>query len=352
MGERKRLAAYAVAIGGLALALVLPWWKFSAFGASLEISLRTVEVCGLGSCREVGMPDKGSFPAVASITWWVILVDVVVIAGLGIATVAGAQVDKLVKPAAVLSGAVGALVGLCFLTLDAPGLGDAIVGIRLGLIGALVGAGAGWAGGWIEDEPRAPIETALLAARRAEPAPATPSAPAPKANLDYQRVIDQASRSGPGKGVASRPAGAASVDVGRTALRFVVDRGSIEPDGLTVRTVDGDERRVAWSDLAVVVVRRLPPDPPFSKLLLVDFATTSGPPVRILPASRLDWRQLPGGAAPTARDNVRKLIALARVKHRGLTVETGSEAFADSGGEPPIFGSMRQFAEYDARYGT
>ena len=77
-------------------------------------------------------------------------------------------------------------------------------------------------------------------------------------------------------------------------------RGRIDPGGLTVTTVAGDQRTVAWSDFAAVVVRRLPPDPPFSKLLLIDLSTTTGSPIRLLPSSRIDWRQLPGGAAATA----------------------------------------------------
>ena len=345
MGERKRLAAYAVAMAGLVLALVVHWWTLEAMGATAEIGLREVTICFGDLCTTGPLPADGQFAAVAKITHVVILADLVALAALSVLTLLGAPIaDRLAKPAGALSAALGLLIVLCFFTIDAP-MGQAITGIRFGLLGALSAVVAGSSAAMIDlehpDGP--PIETSVLAAaREATPAPRVATAPAPKATLDYQRQIDAASRSG---------LGPASVDVGRTALRFVVDRGTITPEGLVVRTVDGDDRTVAWSELAVVVVRRLPPDPPFSKLLLIDLATTSGPPIRLLPSSRLDWRQLPGGAAATARDNARKLIALVRSENSSVIVETASQEFVDSGAEPSIFGSMRQFAEYDARYG-
>lgn len=354
MGEWRRLSAYGVALAGLVLALVFHWWTLEAQGASVEIGLRDARLCMGGSCIDVPMPDEGAFPSVAKITYYVIVLDLLVIAGLAVLTLINAPiVDKLARPAGALSGALGFLIVLCVFTLDAP-FGQALTGIRFGLLGAISAAVAGSAAALVDlehpDGP--PIETSVLAAaREAAPVQRAQVAPAPKAAAGFQQQIDAATRSGPGRGVASRTAGAAPVDVGRTALRYVVDRGAIGPDGLTLRTVDGVDRTVAWSELAVVVVRRLPPDPPFSKLLLIDLATRSGPPVRILPSSRFDWRQLPGGPAPTARDNARKLIAFARSQNPAVTVEAASEGFVESGAEPSIFGSMRQFAEYDARYG-
>lgn len=354
MGEKRRLSAYAVALAGLVLALVSHWWTIEAMGATVEVGLREMRVCFGDVCRTGPLPDDGQFASVAGITYVVILVDLVAIAALAVLTLVGAPVaDKLAKPAGALSAGLGLVIVLCFFTIDAP-IGQVLTGIRFGLLGALSAVVAGSSAALIDlehpDGP--PIETSVrAAAREATPAPRAPVAPAPRAAGDFQRQIDAATRAGPGRGVASRTAGAAPVDVGRTALRFVVDRGTIEPGGLTVRTVDGDDRAVAWSEIAVVVVRRLPPDPPFSKLLLIDLATTTGPPIRLLPASRVDWRQLPGGAAATARDNVRRLIALVRSENSSVTVETASQDFVDSGAEPSIFGSMRQFAEYDARYG-
>jgi hypothetical protein len=354
MGERKRLSAYAVALAGLVLALVFHWWTIEVMGASVEIGLREAKICFGDLCTTGPLPADGQFDAVAKITYVVILADLIAIAVLALLTVIHAPLaDRLAKPAGALSAGLGLLIVLCFLTVDAP-IGQALTGIRVGLLGALSAVVAGSSAALIDlehpDGP--PIETSLLAAaREAAPAPRVPVAPAPKAAGDFQRQIDAATRSGPGRGVASRTAGAAPVDVGRTALRFVVDRGSIGADGLTVRTVDGEDRSVGWAELAVVVVRRLPPDPPFSKLLLIDLATTTGPPIRLLPSSRLDWRQLPGGAATTARDNVRALIGLVKSRNPAVTVEAASEGFVDSGAEPSIFGSMRQFAEYDARYG-
>ncbi|MCA9674759.1 MAG: hypothetical protein KC464_06960, partial [Myxococcales bacterium] len=154
-----------------------------------------------------------------------------------------------------------------------------------------------------------------------------------------------------GAQVASRTSSKASVDHARAALRFVVTGGTITADGLEVVTEAGDARTVAWRELASVAARRMPPDPPFARTLLVDLVPTTGSPLRLLASTRLDYRRLPGGAAPSSRENLRRLVTLALAHNGQLEIDAASADFFAGTGEPPTLGSLRLFAEYDARYG-
>jgi hypothetical protein len=250
-----------------------------------------------------------------------------------------------------LAGIAGALMGTAALTWFAldppPGVHPSPT---WGLFGCAVAVIAGIVGGALHLTVEV-VETETLATARAV-AP-TPSAEPRKVlagTVDLQRAVDAATR--PAKsGVASRGTSKAAVDAMRETLRFVVDTGRFDDQHVTVRTTDGDERTLRWIDLDKVVARRLPPDPPFEKTLLVDLVPKHGPPLRLLQSTRLEWRNLPGGAATTARENLRRLVAYARACHPALVIDPASEPFVLRGGEPPQLGSARLVAEYDAAYG-
>jgi hypothetical protein len=196
------------------------------------------------------------------------------------------------------------------------------------------------------------VETETLATARVVAMP--PSAEPRRVlagTVELQRAVDAATRPTQGKNIAARGSSKAAVDAMRETLRFVVDTGAFDAQELRVRTTDGDERTVRWIDLDRVVARRLPPDPPFEKTLLVDLVPRHGKPLRLLPSTRLEWRNLPGGAATTARENLRRLVAHAQACHPALVIEPASEAFVSHGAEPPQLGSPRLVAEYDATYG-
>jgi hypothetical protein len=122
--------------------------------------------------------------------------------------------------------------------------------------------------------------------------------------------------------------------------------GSIEGDGLRA-----DDRVIPWSELAYVVARRLPPDPPWEKAMVVDLVPAAGPPVRLTASTRIDCTRLPDGAAPTAKENWRRLVTLAADRNPAFRVERTSVAFFE-GGEAPMFPAWKRFLDYDARYGA
>jgi hypothetical protein len=138
------------------------------------------------------------------------------------------------------------------------------------------------------------------------------------------------------------------MDVALASLRFVAASGAITADGLAVELARGGPRTIRWSEIERAVARRLPPDPPYEKVLFVDLVA-GGVPIRLLPSSLIDWRGLPDGAAGNNRDNLRRLLALARTHHPAI--ELDPEAFFLGKADAPAFAGFRLFAEYDRRYG-
>jgi hypothetical protein len=82
----------------------------------------------------------------------------------------------------------------------------------------------------------------------------------------------------------------------------------------------------------------------------VDLAPASGPPVRILSTTFVNFAALPGGATATRLDNIRGLVRLVRDRHPDTAIEAATEPVLQ-GGAPLRLLSMNQFADFDARYG-
>lgn len=136
-----------------------------------------------------------------------------------------------------------------------------------------------------------------------------------------------------------------------TLLRFAAHRCEIGAEGLKASYPDGTTRDVAWCEIASIAVRQLPPDPPWERSLVVDLALLSGPPIRILSTTFVNFAALPGGASAVRLDNIRGLARLVQERNPGATIEAGSEPVLLRGGAPVRLLSMNQFAEYDARHG-
>lgn len=136
-----------------------------------------------------------------------------------------------------------------------------------------------------------------------------------------------------------------------TLLRFAAHRCEIGAEGLKASYPDGTTRDVAWSEIASIAVRQLPPDPPWERTLVVDLALVTGPPIRILSTTFVNFAALPGGASAVRLDNIRGLARLVQERNPGATIEAGSEPVLLRGGAPVRLLSMNQFAEYDARHG-
>jgi hypothetical protein len=336
------LAAVLLAVG----LLVLDWTVIAAEGASLHLGPRRAELC-VSACVDV--PARGG--VLAALALWIGLAAAV--AQLGIAALRALRVDgPFGKPAALLAAvAVAALVaGLAAMW---PERGELAAGFPVALVGALLGLGAirpvGEDGAFGGGAWARPIRAAASSARAeatgaARPAPASATfdrAPAPRS---------APAPAGPSRIARPNPTGPVAADATRDAVRFVVRDGRVTVDGLEVVLERGGPRAVPWSALVEVVARRLPPDPPFEKTTFVDLVVADGPPLRLVPTSRIDFTALPEGQAAATKDNWRRLVSHARTQHPDLRIEAESAAFFAGGRDAPMFAALKQFVAWDRRY--
>ena len=95
----------------------------------------------------------------------------------------------------------------------------------------------------------------------------------------------------------------------------------------------------------------MPPDPPYEKTAFVDLVLVDHRPVRLLPTTRLELAELPGGVAPSTKENWRRLVARARAHNPTIEIEAESRDFFAGGRDPLMFPALRLFGEWDRRYG-
>ena len=298
----KRAIVPAAAVLLLASSPWITWWTASSTTElqqlETRVSLYQTRVCDFDRCESHALPPTWS--TIASVTLVVVLFAALVTAVLAQRRRMGADVAGLER--------VVRLAGRAVLALTVLAIGWALINqSAMPSYGPLLAStGAGLA-----------LYTAAYD-RLAIPEAAVGSAP--RAELR-----------------ASRAAATAE-------LRFTVASATIEPDGLRA----GD-RLLAWRDVARVVARRLPPDPPWHKATFVDFVPAAGPPMRIAAATKIDFGALPGGAAPTAKGNWRRLVARARHENEAIEIDADSMSFFD-GGQAAMFPAWKAFLAYDAQY--
>ncbi|HEY6546549.1 MAG TPA: hypothetical protein VI589_01535 [Vicinamibacteria bacterium] len=144
-------------------------------------------------------------------------------------------------------------------------------------------------------------------------------------------------------------------DAASSGLRFVARRCEITPSGLAVSSADGSTRTVPYAAVLAVVVRLLPPDPPWSSQPLFDGVVrsadnTAWQAVRVFSTTPVNYGALPGGASTSRLENMRRLGAHLLAQNPQLSLDPETAAFV-TGGKPPVrFVSTTHFAEYDQRY--
>ncbi len=317
MGEWKRWAPPAIGAAMVVAGILLFDWANLHEGREmyLRLSPASDELCFLGKCVDA---------AGQRATWGFLsklVLGIGVLAALGLTAVTVKRYTH--APPGPLDVAVRgccvalAVLAVCAAIATGASLGDLGPGAPVTLIGAVLGFGAGSRGfsagafdGGVSARPIVPVAVAQTA--RPDPVRAAP--------------------------------------VRSDGVRFVIAGGTLEAGGLRVRVERGAERMVAWSDIVEVVARRLPPDPPYDKTTFVDLVVRDGPPVRILPTSRLDYAALPGGMAANTRENLRRLVALAREHHPAIAIEAESAEFFAGGRDAVMFPAFKKFAEWDRRY--
>lgn len=342
-------AAFAIALG----VLVLDWVVIDLdLGLSARVGPRSIEVCTSAGCtagRHAGKP----FAALPTAVFVLGLATALGLIGVAVARFTSTELGPIAAAVSwsAVATAVAAVLAIIYLAPDS--LGDLGAGFPLTLVGAGVGItarGTSIAGAFDGGRSKAPIRsTATVAAPPTSPPPARPAA------TPYDLGAAAPATPPPGKPLSKtarpNPVGPAAVDATRDALRFVVQDGAITADGLTVRVARGGERTVTWRDLVEVVARRMPPDPPYEKTTFVDLVVGDGPPLRLVPTSRLDYAALPGGQAPNTKENWRNLVALARQHNPAIAIEADSADFFAGGRDAPMFPALKKFVEWDRRYG-
>ena len=138
------------------------------------------------------------------------------------------------------------------------------------------------------------------------------------------------------------------------ALRFTAYKCEVTDAGLHVTRHTGETFEVRWSDVGRVVVRQLPPIPPWGGAILLDVVALLGgtrwEPVRIFASTFVNYDALPGGASASEPDNVRNFARHLRDRNPGAALDPETTAFVEGSGAPARFGNMTQFAEYDSHY--
>jgi len=146
------------------------------------------------------------------------------------------------------------------------------------------------------------------------------------------------------------PAARARLPQVRRELRFVAPKLELGPEGVCVVALDGSRRDLAFGQVAAVLVRRLPLEAPWSGNVLLELSATEGAPVRVLPTTLTNFAQLPGGAAPSRLENIRRLARLLSEKSPAAEIDPATRAFLDGKGVPSAFPTAAEFATHDARY--
>ncbi len=148
--------------------------------------------------------------------------------------------------------------------------------------------------------------------------------------------------------------GQPSTETVAQALRFTAHKCEIVDGGLRVTSAPGKTRDVRWSEVGRLVVRQLPPDPPWDAAVLLDVVAlvdgTRWEPVRIFLTTFVNYAALAEGASTSRLENIRNLTRLLRDRNPGVALDPETTAFLDGKGAPARFANMTQFAEYDSHY--
>ena len=148
--------------------------------------------------------------------------------------------------------------------------------------------------------------------------------------------------------------GAAGVDAARKSLRFIAHRVELGADGFRAVWPTGAARDIRYDQVAAVVARQLPPDPPWEGALIVDVVPVkeaSPEPVRIFGTTVVNYAAIPGGSSSSRLDNTRRLTAYLRERCVNANLDAATEEFVRGPKVPQRFANMTQFIEYDAAYG-
>lgn len=148
--------------------------------------------------------------------------------------------------------------------------------------------------------------------------------------------------------------GPAGVDVARKSLRFIANRFELGAEGFHAVLPSGAARDIRYDQVAAVVARQLPPDPPWEGAFIVDVVPSkdaSPEPVRIFGNTVVNYAAIPGGNSSSRLDNTRRLTAFLRDRCPNAMLDEATQEFVRGPKVPQRFANMTQFIEYDTIYG-
>jgi hypothetical protein len=367
------------------------WWTGEMMPAKIKLGLRNAEVCVLVACTTVSYADAEelsardtNFVTLAKLTFYVGLLGAFALALH--AYLRGARGETRAAPAAgLLCAGTGALAIATVVTLpdEAGPLVSLGWSFPVTMLGAIFGCGsalprlvparamAGFHGavaGVRDRVHRAALgKLATLSPDTEQPREDFPSATIAPPPRDRVRYDEKLERDRPDRDrLTSLPMGrreqqlnllksrGVAADKVARSIRFVATEVQITHDGLRVDEL-GHQRLVSWAAIERLVARRLPPDPPFHALMMLDIIAKGDPaPIRLLPSTRVNYGALSGDPAAAAVDNLRRLAArLARQAGSagGVQMDDATTAFALDGQPPARFVGESQFHEYDRQFG-
>jgi hypothetical protein len=370
----------AVGLLGLVLGLwVLDWWSLRLAGGELHANLRRLEACNPTKCQT--WPLGGPLATAVLIGGSVLGVVTGTIGGL---TFVGVQLGtrliraQLVLALVVLCGAAAMLVftpdklsgagiaiggwatvvatmlcaasGLALIRGDDPlGQGVLYKPVKVEVPANVIESNVKFAGATIP-----PFAIAQRAGTKppmttvTEPASTGGTSPSWQPPIkDTTHVEAPAPRRSSTRAPYTAPP---PLDAARQALRFVVAEATIGDRTIVATLEDHRKLELEWKVFTRASARQLPPGPPFDRLIVVDLCTIGGAPLRFLPSSRVNYADLPGGAAPNSRENLRRLVAHVKTKQATFGVEHDSAGFFGGEREPPALMALKQFVTYDEQY--
>lgn len=133
-------------------------------------------------------------------------------------------------------------------------------------------------------------------------------------------------------------------------LRFVAFKCEIVGDGLVARLHDGTSRGFTWADVTTIYARRLPHEPPWERMLVMDLVPVSGPPVRLLTTTSVNFGALPGGAASSHLENCRRLAAHVETQNPAVEMDPETRSFVSGFGPCAALLAIEQFMRYDDQF--
>lgn len=368
---------------GLVLGVwVMDWWSLESGGVEVHANLRRIEACRGDRCT--GGETTGFLSLAVLVGGTLLAVITALIVGLrftgvtvgrtvsrlhltiALLVLAGASTMLAITPdgltgagfaiggwVTVISSILCVVSALAFVAGDDPlGEGRLYRPVKVEVPAAVLDENAKYAGATIPPFAIAqrtgkltpPMAALAAATARQGTGSAPPWQPAIK---DIAHVEAPAPRRSSTRAPFTAPP---PFDAARQALRFVVAEAALGPDAITVTLEDHRKIELPWNVFNRASARQLPAGAPFDKLIVVDLCTIGGAPLRFLPSSRVNYADLPGGAAPNSRENLRRLVAHVKTKQPTFGVEHDSAAFFAGGREPPAFGSLKQFVAYDEQY--